>query len=112
MTRVLKSCFLAAAPLPLSFAVLTRHRDCLLAKGFFTQGVSLLTNGQTTTDASSQFLRQHGFDIVKESPAQENWAFWGATLIIAFRPDVNGYVSVDLVNHPWPIRWAIPNRIR
>ncbi|MBL8818555.1 MAG: hypothetical protein JNL58_21180 [Planctomyces sp.] len=73
-----------------------------MAKGFFTQGVSLLTNGQTTIDSLKSALRQHGFEIVKESPAQENWAFGGASLIIAFRPDVNGYVSVDLVNHPWP----------
>lgn len=84
------------------FAVKTRRGVCNLAKGFFTQGVSLLTNGQTTTDSLKSVLRQHGFDIVKESPAQENWAFGGATLVIAFLPDVNGYVAIDLVNQPWP----------
>lgn len=73
-----------------------------MAKGFFTQGVSLLTSGQTTLDSIKAALREQGFEIVKESPAQENWAFSGHTLVVAFLPDVNGYVAVDVVNQPWP----------
>jgi hypothetical protein len=73
-----------------------------MAKGFFTQGVSLLTNGQTTIDNIKAALRQHGFEIVKESPTQENWAFGGPTLVVTFLPDLNGYVAVDVVNQPWP----------
>ena len=73
-----------------------------MAKGFFTQGVSLLTNGQTTFDSVKAALLAQRFEIVKESPAQENWAFSGPTLVVAFRPNVNGYVVVDVVNHPWP----------
>lgn len=73
-----------------------------MAKGFFTQGVSLLTDGQVTMDGLKSALRQAGFEIVKESPAQENWAFGGATLIVPFLPEVNGYVAVDVVNQPWP----------
>lgn len=73
-----------------------------MAKGFFTQGVSLLTNGQTTIDSIKAALRQQGFEIVKESPAQKNSAFGGPTLVIAFLTDVNGYVVVDVVNQPWP----------
>jgi hypothetical protein len=69
-----------------------------MAKGLFTQGVSLLTNGQTTLDNVKSALRRQGFDIFKEAPAQENWAFGGPTLVIAFRPDVNGYAAVDVVN--------------
>ncbi len=48
-----------------------------MAKGFFTQGVSLLTNGQTTIADVKSALRQQGFDIVKETSAQESWAFGG-----------------------------------
>jgi hypothetical protein len=48
-----------------------------MAKGFYTQGVSLLTNGQTTINDIKSALRRHGFDIVKELPAGENWAFGG-----------------------------------
>jgi len=73
-----------------------------MAKGFFTQGVSLLTNGQTAIADVKSALQQEGFDIIKEAPAQENWCFGGPSLIIAFRPDVNGYAAVDVVNQPWP----------
>jgi hypothetical protein len=41
-----------------------------MAKGFFTQGVSLRTNGQTTIANIKAALRQQGFDLVKESTAQ------------------------------------------
>jgi hypothetical protein len=73
-----------------------------MAKGFFTQGVTLLTNGQTTVDDVKSALRRQGFEIVKESPAPEQWAFGGPTLIVPFLPQVNGYAAIDLVNHPWP----------
>jgi hypothetical protein len=73
-----------------------------MAKGFFTQGVSLLTNGQTAIDDIKSALQQEGFAIVKESPAQQHWAFGGPTLVLAFLPEVNGYAVVDVVNHPWP----------
>jgi len=73
-----------------------------MAKGFFTQGVSLLTNGQTTIADVKSALLQQGFDIVKETSAQESWAFGGPSVIVAFVPDVNGYVRVDVVNQPWP----------
>lgn len=73
-----------------------------MAKGFFTQGVSLLTNGQTTIASVKSAIRQQGFDIVKESPAQDNLAFGGPMLVVAFQTDVNGYAAVDVVNQPWP----------
>lgn len=73
-----------------------------MAKGMFTQGISLLTNGQTTITDLKSALGRRGFEIVKESPAQENWAFGGPTLIIAFLPQINGYLAVDVVNQPWP----------
>jgi hypothetical protein len=73
-----------------------------MAKGFFTQCVSLLTNGQTTIENVKAALRQQGFEIAKQVPAQENWALGGPTIVIAFLADVNGYVAVDVVNQPWP----------
>jgi hypothetical protein len=73
-----------------------------MAKGLFSQGVCLLTNGQTAPGHIKSALQGQGFDIVKESPAQENSSFSGPYLVIAFRPEVNGYVAVDVVNEPWP----------
>jgi len=64
--------------------------------------VTLLTNGQTTIDNARAALSQQGLNIIKQLPPHEEWAFGGPTLIVPFRPKVNGYVAVDLVNHPWP----------
>ncbi len=61
-----------------------------MAKGFFTQGVSLLTNGETTIAHVKAALREQGFEIVKESTAEENNPFAGPTLVVAFLPEVNG----------------------
>src|SRR5262245_9462237 len=73
-----------------------------MAKGFFTQGVCLLTNGETTVENIRIALRLYGCEIVKELPAQGNWALGGHTLVVAFLPEVNGYAAVDIVNQPWP----------
>lgn len=73
-----------------------------MAKGFFTQGVCLLTDGSTAIEDIKSALEGQGFEIVKQTPAQENWCFGGPTLVIAFQPEVNGHVAVDVVNHPWP----------
>lgn len=78
-------------------------RACDMAKGFFTQGATLLTNGHTTLNQVRDALRQQGFDIINEEfPAREEWAFGGPTVIIRFLPQVNGYAIVDLVNGTWP----------
>lgn len=81
-----------------------------MAKGMFTQGVSLLTNGETTIDHLKAALVQQGFDVVKELPASEHRAFGGPTLILAFLPEVNGYVSVDVVNESWPDAMGDPKQ--
>ncbi|HEX4145613.1 MAG TPA: DUF4261 domain-containing protein [Pirellulales bacterium] len=73
-----------------------------MAKGMFTQGVGLLTDGQTTIEDLKSALEQHGYAIVKEMPAQDNLSLGGPALVVGFLPDVNGYASVDVVNQPWP----------
>lgn len=73
-----------------------------MPKGFFTQGVVVLTNGRTTINDLKRAFDRHGFDVVKETPEQGNWAFGGPTLIVSFRPEINGYVAVDLVDRAWP----------
>ncbi len=41
-------------------------------------------------------------DVVAERPADKEWALSGPTLIVAYRPEVNGYISVDIVTRAWP----------
>ncbi|MHB1556633.1 MAG: DUF4261 domain-containing protein [Isosphaeraceae bacterium] len=73
-----------------------------MAKGMFTQGMVLLTDGRTTIDDVKAALVQQGLDVVNELPAQEEWAFGGPSLVVPFRPQVNGYAAVDVVDHAWP----------
>src|SRR5215468_8372854 len=73
-----------------------------MPKGLYSQGVTLLTDGSTTLNDLKMALQKHGFKVVKETAASECWQFGGATLVIPYRPDINGYVAVDLVNQNWP----------
>jgi hypothetical protein len=73
-----------------------------MAKGMFTQGVCLLTNGQTTIEEIEAALQERDFAIVKRVPANDNWCFGGPSFVVAFVPDANGYASVDVVNQSWP----------
>src|SRR5207253_1105490 len=73
-----------------------------MAKGFFSQGVCLLTDGQTALEDVRAVLEEREFEIVKEAPPQKDWRFGGPTLVVTYMPDVNGYAAVDVVNQPWP----------
>jgi hypothetical protein len=73
-----------------------------MAKGFFTQSACLLTDGSTSFEHIKAALKKGKFDIVKELPTHQNWHFSGPTLIVAYLPEVNGYVSVDVVDKIWP----------
>jgi hypothetical protein len=73
-----------------------------MPKGFFSQGVCLLTDGSTTIEGVRAALERAGFSIVKAVPASEFWSFSGPALLLAYLPQVNGSVTIDVVNHPWP----------
>jgi hypothetical protein len=73
-----------------------------MARGFYTQGVCLLTNGQTTLGDIQSALRSDRIEIVRETPPSEDWCFGGPGVIVPLRPDVNGYALVDVVDRPWP----------
>ncbi len=64
-----------------------------MAKGFFTQGVCLLTDGETTIDDVKLALEAKDFEIVKEAPPQKDWRFGGPTLVVAYLPEDNGNVA-------------------
>jgi hypothetical protein len=73
-----------------------------MPKGFFSQGFCFLTDGQTRVGDIASVLRRHDFSIVKEVAGQSEWAFGGPGLVVSYRPEVNGYVEVDLVGGRWP----------
>jgi hypothetical protein len=79
-----------------------------MARGLFTQGVCLLTDGQAAIEDVKAALQEHGFQIVREAPPADNWAFGGPTLVVAFLPQINGYVAVDVVNQSWPDHMGDP----
>jgi hypothetical protein len=73
-----------------------------MAKGLFTQGMCLLTDGRTTIDNVKSALLEHSFEIAKQTPPQEHRCFGGSTLIVPFLPEVNGFAAVDVVDAMWP----------
>lgn len=75
----------------------------------YTQGVVLLTDGNTSISAVKAALDYHGVPVAKEAPASDHWGFSGDGLLIAFRPEVNGYALIDVVNQPWPDAMGDPN---
>jgi hypothetical protein len=64
--------------------------------------VCLLTDGRPSIADVKSSLEVVGFDIARELPSQELWSFGGPALLLAYRPEVNGSVTVDVVNHAWP----------
>lgn len=73
-----------------------------MSKGLFTQGVCLLTDGTSMLSTMKDQLNRHGFAVIKEVAAGDVWQFGGESLVVSYRPDINGYVSIDFVNHVWP----------
>ena len=73
-----------------------------MAKGLFSQGVALLTDGRTTVKDVKRALVGHKFKVAREVKSHGDWRFSGPSVVIPFRPDVNGYAAVDIVDQPWP----------
>jgi len=79
-------------------------------RGSFTQCVCVLLERAIPVTALVPLLEQ--FDVRKEVPATEGpygWALGGPSLILSYRPDVNGFVQVDVVDHDWPDAMGKPN---
>lgn len=51
------------------------------------------------------------YPIMREAPGapgEYGWTLGGPSLLVAYRPEVNGYVQVDLVSRPWPDAMGSP----
>jgi hypothetical protein len=73
-----------------------------MAKGIFTQGVCVLTDGRTTVGDVKSALQDHEFAVVRETPGSDEWCFGGPGVVVPYLPEVNGYAAVDVVSQPWP----------
>jgi hypothetical protein len=53
-----------------------------------------------------------GFEIIGHPPPdpKRNWQFGGPSLVLAYRPDVNGKVAVDTVHERWPDAMGDPKQ--
>ncbi|MBI5533757.1 MAG: DUF4261 domain-containing protein [Deltaproteobacteria bacterium] len=70
-------------------------------KGMFMQGLAVLLRERPSLDDIEQALS--GFDIVKRvEPGEFSWMSGLFGVVVAMRPQVNGYVVVDVVDRPWP----------
>jgi hypothetical protein len=79
-----------------------------MAKGYFTQGVVLLCERAPTVDELSAALSS--FEIVGQREAAESWTFGGRSVLVAFRPEVNGFVTIDTVGQRWPDHMGDPKK--
>jgi hypothetical protein len=71
-----------------------------MAKGFWTQGIAILLDSAVSLDEIEPLLGD--FEIVRRVATGDSWEMGGDSLLIAFRPEVNGFVALDVVNRPWP----------
>jgi hypothetical protein len=77
-----------------------------MPRGMFTQCFVVLVQEPVTLDAVEQALA--GFPIQGRFVGSEHWAMGGPSIALAFRPEVNGIVLVDAVDHPWPDEMGNP----
>lgn len=72
-----------------------------MAKGFFSQGMVVLFR-RSASIVEVRALLERRYAVAKQVPAGERWQLSGPAVIIRYRDEVNGLVSVDAVDHPWP----------
>lgn len=73
-----------------------------MPKGLYSQTMCLLTDGSLTVEDVKRALRRGGYPILKEVSQQQDWCFGGVGVVIGYLPEINGLVSIDVVNKPWP----------
>src|SRR5687767_11775435 len=69
-------------------------------KGFYSQGVAILLSRTITLDELQPLLAP--LEIAKRNPASSNAHFGGPSLLIPYRPEVNGYLLIDICDFKWP----------
>jgi hypothetical protein len=75
-------------------------------KGFFTQGLAILLRNSPSLRAVEERLGD--FEIIDRVEYSAAWATGGPSVVVPYRPDVNGFVSIDVVDQRWPDRMGDP----
>lgn len=71
-----------------------------VAKGYFTQGVAVLLKAPLELAQLKSYL--DGFELVETREASASWQMAGPSLILEYRPELDGHIQIDLVDKPWP----------
>jgi hypothetical protein len=71
-----------------------------MAKGFYTQGVCVLLERAVSLAQLESAVTP--FTIYGKHEGAENILFGGPSLVLSFRPEVNGFIAVDIFDRPWP----------
>jgi len=71
-----------------------------MARGFFSQGVVVLLDKGVAITELQPLLAD--YEVAREVEAGDTPEFGGPSLLVSYRPEVNGYVSVDVWDGPWP----------
>lgn len=75
-------------------------------KGFFSQGICILFSKPPSLDELAPLLT--GFQVVKRMDAAKEPHMGGPGFVIAYRPEVNGQVAVDVCASKWPDHMGDP----
>jgi hypothetical protein len=75
-------------------------------KGFYTQCLAILLRKAVPLQAIEESLQD--FSVVKRVEDSAHWTVSGPSVVVAYRPDVNGYVAVDTIDHRWPDHMGDP----
>jgi hypothetical protein len=71
-----------------------------MSKEIYTQTVVVLLREAVALEQLEPLLAN--YEIVARSPGSSRWEMSGATAVLEYKPEENGYIALDVVNHPWP----------
>lgn len=77
-----------------------------MPKGIFTRGMAILLSKAVPLEAIAERLGD--FRIAKRIEAGADAFLPGSSLLVAYRPEVNGYVSLEVVDQCWPDQLGDP----
>lgn len=78
-----------------------------MQKGIFTQGIAVLLSVPIAIEQVHQALREQ-FAVGDINDFSGQWAYGDKSFVIPLRPEVNGYLMVDVVDRSWPDEMGHP----